>query len=346
MNGILILREFVTKNIGIFSNGKFIFLKINDKIIVYSIELEIPIASLDINDDIQLYHFMNHTGLFLLPSLFYYTPDEEIKYCWNNTYKNRFNQTLFDKPTDKPTDESTDEPTDEPTDDQTKFVFGILNGRVWKSKFEEKMSKTKVIECDDDYRKTYKLLNDYLYMNTVFTLFQNAKHENKTKLIESIENLIKWKIYADDDKMELEVFKKIDTEWELISTRTENHPYKYPYLIASSLFNNDIVILTTFGILIYTFSEKDKTIFLNYFYFMDFEITKYTYSKFNQFITLLNFLSYKISFSQSTLPLPNWNSFRLDGWVSVVINNKSSLLKYGVELLEFAIREHKGFNEQ
>ncbi|POG75849.1 hypothetical protein GLOIN_2v1561077 [Rhizophagus irregularis DAOM 181602=DAOM 197198] len=40
--------NFETENIGIFSNEKFIFLKINDKIIVYSIELRIPIASLDI----------------------------------------------------------------------------------------------------------------------------------------------------------------------------------------------------------------------------------------------------------------------------------------------------------
>ncbi|PKK66102.1 hypothetical protein RhiirC2_807711 [Rhizophagus irregularis] len=118
--------KFGTYNIGIFSNEKFIFLKIKDKIIVYSIELKIPIASLDINNDIQLYNFMNRTGLFLLPSLFYYTPDKEIKYCWNNKYKNR----------------NRFKPTDEPTDKKTKFVFGILNGRVWKSKFDEKMSKT------------------------------------------------------------------------------------------------------------------------------------------------------------------------------------------------------------
>ncbi|RGB25138.1 hypothetical protein C1646_772159 [Rhizophagus diaphanus] len=39
-----------TENIGIFSNDKFNILKVNDKIIVYSIELEITIASLDIND--------------------------------------------------------------------------------------------------------------------------------------------------------------------------------------------------------------------------------------------------------------------------------------------------------
>ncbi|PKK68605.1 hypothetical protein RhiirC2_867185 [Rhizophagus irregularis] len=43
--------KFETKNIGIFNNDeKFIFLKVNDKIIVYSIEFGIPIATLDIND--------------------------------------------------------------------------------------------------------------------------------------------------------------------------------------------------------------------------------------------------------------------------------------------------------
>ncbi|PKC57212.1 hypothetical protein RhiirA1_446273 [Rhizophagus irregularis] len=39
-----------TDHIGIFSNEKFNILKVNDKIIVYSIELGITIASLDIND--------------------------------------------------------------------------------------------------------------------------------------------------------------------------------------------------------------------------------------------------------------------------------------------------------
>ncbi|UZO26961.1 uncharacterized protein OCT59_019171 [Rhizophagus irregularis] len=342
----LIIISFETKNIGIFSNDeKFIFLKTNDKIIVYSIELEILIDSLDINDDIQLYNFMNHTGLFLLPSLFYYTLDKEIKYCWISKYKNRFNQTLFD----------------ESTDDQTKFVFGILNERVWKSKFYENMSKVKVIKCDDDDKKTYKLLNIHLYMDTVSTLFQKATindDDSEKELTVSTENLIKWDIRVDDGKIKLEVFKK----GKLISMRIEN--YHYPYksdddfrnnhkLIASSLFNNnDIVILTTFGILIYTFSENnkssdnDKSIFLNYFYFMKLENysyrnsnNKYLIKKYKEYMKILQ--HYKRIFSKSTLPLPNYDSFRLDGWVSDVINNKSSLLKYGVELLKFAIKEHK-----
>ncbi|UZO01442.1 uncharacterized protein OCT59_012541 [Rhizophagus irregularis] len=376
--------KFKTKNIGIFSNEELIFLKIQYKIIiVYSIELGIPIASLDINDDIQLYNFMNHTDLFLLPSVFYYTPDKEIKYCWNSKYKNVFNQTLFDKSTYKLTYVTfgTD-PIYVLTDEQTKFVLGILNGRVWKSKFEEKMStnfspensnelnkeNNKIIKFGDHdkiNKKTYKHLNVYsfnLYMGTVFTLFQKAIRNNGDsevkKSAELTGNLIKWDVHVDNEKIKLEVFRRINTEWESISTRIENHPYKfkdyYCILIASSLFNNDdIVILTNFGILIYTFnennkssdnnksSEKDKSIFLNYFYYMNLENYRYKNSINNHDIIRYKDCMKSLQiFLKSTLPLPNYNSFRLNGWNSDVINNKTSLLKYGVGLLTFAIKEH------
>ncbi|EXX74795.1 hypothetical protein RirG_047810 [Rhizophagus irregularis DAOM 197198w] len=239
--------KFETKIIGIFSNEKFTSLKINDKIIVYSIEYElgIPIASLDINDDIQLYNFMNHTGLFLLPYLFYYTPDKgihnSIKYCWNNKYKNRLVN-----------------PTDELNDKQTKVVFGILNGRVWKSKFEnsDELNKedSKIIECDEINKKTYNYLIIHSYMDSVSTLFQKATTSDGGSKEEVLtKNLIQWKIYVDNDKIRLGVFKKINTEWESICMRTEIYPYKYKYpgfehkFIASSLFhNNGIVMLTTF----------------------------------------------------------------------------------------------------
>jgi hypothetical protein len=272
---------------------------------------------------------MNHTILFLLPSLFYYTPDKEIKYCWNNKYKNRFNQTLFDEPTDKKS--------------------RILNRRVWKSKFDEKISKTnfssknsdelnkdnnKIVECDE-----YLNVHSFnLYMDTISTLFQEAKD-----LTELTGNLIKWAIRIEDSKIKLEVFKK----GILINTRIEN--YHYPFkrlgkffnnhrLIASSLFNNDdIVILTSFGILIYSFRENNKSIFLNYFYFMKLYYICVDDNK--KYMKRLQ--HYKEIFSKSTLPLPNHDSFRLDGWVSDVTSNKSSLLKYGVELLKFAIKEHK-----
>ncbi|PKY30788.1 hypothetical protein RhiirB3_448054 [Rhizophagus irregularis] len=193
---------------------------------------------------------MNHTGLFFLPSLFYYTPDKEIKYCWNNKYKNRSNQTLF-----------------EPTDKKTKFMFGI---RVWKSKFDEKMSKTtnfssknsdelnkennKIVECDE-YLNVHSL---NLYTDTVSILLQKAVDDGSgnKESTELAGNLIKWDIRVGDGQIKLEVFKKINTKWESINIRIENYYYPYKYgsdfcnnykLIESLLFSNDdIVILTTF----------------------------------------------------------------------------------------------------
>src|SRR5437764_8218915 len=78
---------------------------------------------------------------------------------------------------------------------------------------------------------------------------------------------------------------------------------------------------------IYYFNKIIKYISLNYFYFVDYQhIVKY----------------YKMVLElESTLPLPNHDSFKFDGWISHLKNNKESLLKYGVELLTFAIKEHK-----
>jgi hypothetical protein len=267
---------------------------------------------------------MNHTGLYILPSLFYYntTDKNSIKYCWNNKYKNIFNQTYG------------------PTDKEIDFTFGTLNGRVWKSKFEEKLSNLsensdesnnendKIIECGDDEKineKTY----EHFDMNTVHRLFQEAIKVgcNYPREQELIQNLIKWKIKTYGYKIELQFFKKINVnnEWDLIHTKIEYYSlFKYygkycddHKLIASLLFNNnDIIILSTFGILIYHFSENNKSISLKYFY----PITLNEYCSLDY---------YKKVFSKPTLPLPNYDSF------------SSSLLKYGIELLTFAIKEHK-----
>jgi hypothetical protein len=247
-------------------------------------------------------------------------------------------------------------------------VFGILNRHIWKSRFDNSYElnkeNNKIVDYDNKDKETYKHLNVHsvhssnLYMNTVSTLFQKAITNDDSEKIEEVitfggfmlpykkestgstENLIKWNIHISHNKINLAVYSKHNTEWNLISTRIENYPYKSKYsyinhkLIASSIFNNnDIVILTTFGLLIYTFSEINKSISLNYFYFMKIDNYSYKYDKI--------FQHYKGLFSKSTLPLPNYDSFRLNGWVSDIKNNKSSLLKYGVELLTFAIKEHK-----
>ncbi|PKY63455.1 hypothetical protein RhiirA4_492424, partial [Rhizophagus irregularis] len=162
-------------------------------------------------------------------------------------------------------------------------------------------------------------------MDTVSILFQKADNRS-LEPTELAGNLIKWDIHVGDGIIKLEVFKK----GKLISERTENYHFPYKYindfhddheLIASSLFNNNdiVILLATFGILIYTFSEnnksseKDKSIFLNYFYFMKFDEYLCSYER-KKYMKILQ--HYKRMFSKSTLPSPNYDSFRLDGWVS------------------------------
>ncbi|CAB5208599.1 unnamed protein product [Rhizophagus irregularis] len=81
----------IKKDVKILSDGKFICLRISDRIIIYSIELEIIIASLDKNNDIQLYKFMKHPGLYplLLPLLLRDNVQDTganrksiMKHCW------------------------------------------------------------------------------------------------------------------------------------------------------------------------------------------------------------------------------------------------------------------------
>src|SRR5205823_4769405 len=131
---------------------------------------------------------MNHTGLYLLPSLFYYTPDREIRnsikyYCQkeyfeqlkNNEYYGyyEFNPTLFDN-----------------TTNIIKYAFVILNGHVSKINFtlgssdELNNENDKIIESDDAEKidkKTYEHLNIHLfnpYMDTISTLFQKVIEGN------------------------------------------------------------------------------------------------------------------------------------------------------------------------
>uniref|UniRef100_U9UJ89 Uncharacterized protein n=1 Tax=Rhizophagus irregularis (strain DAOM 181602 / DAOM 197198 / MUCL 43194) TaxID=747089 RepID=U9UJ89_RHIID len=58
---------------------------LKDKIIVYSIELGIPIASLDINDDISLYDIMKDIDLTLYPLLL--TLFDRSSEIWNSIMK-------------------------------------------------------------------------------------------------------------------------------------------------------------------------------------------------------------------------------------------------------------------
>jgi hypothetical protein len=64
------LRKYVRENIRISSNENFDYLKIKDKIIIYSVELKIPIASLDINNGITFFFKVKNRFSILIYIIF------------------------------------------------------------------------------------------------------------------------------------------------------------------------------------------------------------------------------------------------------------------------------------
>ncbi|GBB86178.1 hypothetical protein RclHR1_12620005 [Rhizophagus clarus] len=336
---IFVSDEKIDHKARISNNEMIICIRINNKIIICSNELEIPIVSFDIvNNDTQLCNFIHHTGLIhlLLPLLNGSTIMEN--------YWNEFINRLKEK--GQLSKEYQTEGFSYNIRTTIEYAFGILNGNIWKIKLEEILAKMdltyeipdETIEnwyFDDDLKinKTYDhlnilLLNPYPYINTIHALFQKVT-EHKNELEES-QNLIKWKINIENgDKIKLQVFKKINISslWELICKRVENlnlNSDSYIDLLNIKLLNdnNIIIILTNIGLFIYYFNEINESITLNYYYY-------YT-----------NIYELKRIFSKSTLPLSNYASFKhCDGWVLNVKDDKESLLKHGVVLLKYAVSE-------
>ncbi|PKK78592.1 hypothetical protein RhiirC2_770074 [Rhizophagus irregularis] len=386
----------IKKDIRISSNEKFIYLRIKNKIIIYSIELKIPIiSSLDINNGIKSYNLLNIPELYTL-----LLPDELIhddvlssnrmwnsimEYCWKECLNHLEKHYQLQK---KHQPESSTIPQFI-FDIKTKYTFGILDGYVWKIKLEERISKMnennnklnneiivkgldsedsssddeadKIIDSDMytsnvENKEIYNFLNIYLfnpYMNTIIASFQEFSEINElstknTKQV-LIQNSTKWVIKSTGGELKLLIFKKIiinkRNKWKLICMRIDKfnvqeydlYEFHKRFLHGNKLLSeNDILILTKIGLFIYHFNENNNFISLNYFYYMNLNIyNKYELMKNLQY-------HYKKSFSKSTLPLPNYNSFKLsDKWVLYVKDNRESLLKYGVELLSFAIKEHR-----
>jgi hypothetical protein len=225
-----------------------------------------------------------------------------------------------------------------------KYVFRILGGDVWKIDVE-KMKLNIIssfnnldndVKINEETNKMYDHLHILLlnsYMDTVRALFQEAitNYNNKYEL-EASQNSIKWRITCSDYKIKLQVFKNnvsiCTKDVEFVELTMD------PSLLGIKLINDDdIIILTSIGPLIFHFNENnenDKFIFLSYYNY----ITLNSSSKDNTKLLQI--------FSKPTLPLPNHESFQYNNeWISDIINNKESLLKYGVELLKFAIKEHK-----
>ncbi|GBC29532.2 hypothetical protein GLOIN_2v1874127 [Rhizophagus irregularis DAOM 181602=DAOM 197198] len=412
--------------IRISSNEKFMCLRINDKIIIYLIELEIPIVTL--NNGIQLYNFISNVDytflyLLLLPLLSNEIRDLTMKYCWkeytDHLQKNDLSQNE---------NQSKNLPI-HPFLFDIKYAFGILNGYVWQFKLEETIlkmnsslneSNNEIIESlDYDSKKinkeSYEHINIHLfdsYMGSIHESFKEivseydqknvaegmvedkknltkeveiiskhnqifeaeGKEEDKKNLMKEVETIskhdqinvaegkeedkknlmkeeiikgsIKWEIENLTGELKLQVFNKINAnyEWNLVCTRTDKSISLYGKKLLSTHY---ILLLTEIGISIYHFNGSN--ISLAYFYYMNLSnlyIKKNEECDINdkddkhKLVKKLQNYHKKV-LSKSTLPLPNHNSFKFnEDWVSYVKDNKSNFLKYGVELLSFAIKEH------
>ncbi|RGB39333.1 hypothetical protein C1646_803737 [Rhizophagus diaphanus] len=362
------IKRELKHDVKISSNEIFICLRIMDKFIIYSIESAIPIVSLDLNNDNLLYKLVKYSELLLpslpslLPLLSSKTQNSIMKYCWKECLnrlglKDENLQTL---------------PSNVQTTD--KYAFGILDGNVWKIKLEENIPKinfssqnsdVQVIEDINDHFDEYLNINLFKsYMNKIRELFQkvsNSKSEYEGKLKQNDQNLVEriiitdkllqvWKIkIIDNNKLMLRVFKKADinSKWELIYTRITKFnvsDVRNIKLLEIELFtDDDIILITTIGFLIYHYNENKKTIFLIYWNYMELttpivNLISEIPEDFKDLIALLR-PYYTLQFN---LSLPNYDSFEIsDEWISYVKDNKENLLKYGDKLLSFAIKEHK-----
>uniref|UniRef100_U9UR74 Uncharacterized protein n=1 Tax=Rhizophagus irregularis (strain DAOM 181602 / DAOM 197198 / MUCL 43194) TaxID=747089 RepID=U9UR74_RHIID len=329
---------------GISSNENFTCLRIKDKIIIYSVEIGISIASLDINNDIQIHNFMNQINLcpLLLLSLFDYIPSCKIwnsitEHCWKECLDRLTKNFQLPK-------EYQNKILPIPLNNikaASKYIFGILDGYVWKIKLDEKISKINFLfenselnnksdEIIESNKKTNKeTLNVHFlnsYKDMIHTLFQKGISYINSVISkkELIQDLVTWNIKTSDGKtIKLQVFKRIevDSKWDLICTRIDKFNIQNSIgfyfnigFYEIKLFNDDDIDLGLYTSLIPKFS-----------------LAKLHY--------------YKKVFSKLPLPSPNYVSFKLnDEWTLYMKENmkdKENLLKYGIELLTFAIKEHK-----
>ncbi|CAB4444965.1 unnamed protein product [Rhizophagus irregularis] len=192
----------IKKDVKILSDGKFICLRISDRIIIYSIELEILIASLDKNNVIQLYKFMEHPGLYplLLPLLLC----DDVQDTGANHYIRKIKLENL------------------PKLNFSYQNFDGLNNNSDEGSDSNKLNNEndKVIEVlDEDAKKINKkklFVNPYIYV--ICALFQEDLSK-PTNPEEIIKNSIKWKIEIVERAIEkeveiiklikLQVFKKI-----------------------------------------------------------------------------------------------------------------------------------------
>ncbi|PKY60708.1 hypothetical protein RhiirA4_484710, partial [Rhizophagus irregularis] len=170
------------------------------------------------------------------------------------------------------------------------------------------------------------------YMDVIHELFHKVEKSGLNPEREKISG--EWKVesyYSIDEKINLSIFSDND---KIVSRsfkieKDQKLSDKDQLIEIKILDKSDIIILTHFGLLIFHFNKDNKSISLIYYYQMELK-------------EISQLQIYKKKFSNRTdLPLPNTTSFETcDDWVSDIIDNRVTLLKYGIELLKFVIDKH------
>ncbi|GES95010.1 hypothetical protein GLOIN_2v1537213 [Rhizophagus clarus] len=318
------------------SNENFVCLRFGDKIIIYSVEFENHIISLDIKENVnQLRKLMKHPTLcsLLFPLLLTVYWYDYYDYFWNSVIKDFWNKCINHlKQNDQlPKEQKYHLINIRATN---KYVFVIMDVGIWKIDLEKMISAInsllidEIVEDVDMYDNLHILLPNS-YMKTIRELFHEVVSDYNPFMEKSfIQDSVTWNImrHSSTNNLFVRVYK--NTRLEKICDSKLDHDNSR--LLGIKFLNEgDVIILTQIGLFIYHFDKVKKSISLNYYYYMKLsevaELKKYEN----------DFLNY------TDLPLPNYTSFKIcEGWVKAVKDNKERLLKYGAELLKFAIEEH------
>ncbi|GET00353.1 hypothetical protein GLOIN_2v1874127 [Rhizophagus clarus] len=340
-------------NFRISRNNMYVCLRIMDKIIIISTKLKIPIFSLDMNNDTSLCELIEYSKLLpSLPSMFPLLNNKirTMEYENIRTTK-KYGFGILDG-----------------------FVWMI---NLSKTKLLFQSSNERIIENSNDNcgnkinKGKYEHLNIYLFypykkeMHEWFQKVSESKSKYKKKIEQKDKYLMEqdiitkkslqvWKVKViDRNKIMLRVFKRADvsSKWEIFHAKPTIFEVpeirEIKLLEINSFDNGDIILITTIGFLIYRFNEnnkniKESSISLNYWNYL--ELTSPSVSRFYELSD--NFNEFKVLLRPYTsqrdpfLPLPSHESFKTSrAWISYVKDNKENLLKYGSELLSFAIKE-------
>ncbi|GBC33103.2 hypothetical protein GLOIN_2v1537213 [Rhizophagus irregularis DAOM 181602=DAOM 197198] len=301
-----------------------------DKTFIYSIELEIPVF-LDIilnpenprftsvSNVNRLRKFMKHPTLcsLLIPSLLV-----------NITFKNKFWNSIMENFWKKCI-EHLKQNGHLPKKVEPRFIeatkkYAFID--TWRIDLKTMISSINSLFTDENVKDVDNLhiLLRNSYMDVIHELFHEVKVISELLVTEK--SLGKWSVKRNfgNEKIFLDIYS------DNVKIGSRKFKFKNSYLIEIKILDeSDIIILTQFGLSIFHFNKDKNSISLIYYYQMELND-----------ISQLQF--YKKKFSNRTdLPLPNTTSFETcDEWVSDIIDNKVTFLKYGIELLKFAIDKH------